>query len=324
MNSYKALSYLPILLLVGYLTSTWSTPASAAEFCSDAYYIDVTLPNQARWDMCWEHRQREGIVYHKIHYTPNNGERRMILNEAAVAQIHVPYDDNGARYHDVTDYGLGARYMVALKPEECLDGNLLRFNSKNVACQQVETRDSAYHYGTEHLQGDALSLFSVSKIGAYNYIPVWRFLDDGSIEPGMGATGALQRFGNAAKEKHGWLIGANKIGLAHLHNFFWKLDFDLAGTRNDDYVEELNFIQENGKTRRVSNRYTKEKASKVSPGTLRRWRIADGSIKAANGQPISYEIRLHQAEHQDTGPESEPFTHNDLYVTKFNRCELFA
>ena len=41
------------LLAVG-LFAGWSAPASAAEFCSDDYYVDVTLPNQARWDMCWE------------------------------------------------------------------------------------------------------------------------------------------------------------------------------------------------------------------------------------------------------------------------------
>lgn len=312
------------VLLAGGLLTGWSAPTAAAEFCSDDYYIDVTLPNQARWDMCWEHRQREGIVLHKVHYTPRNGVRRMILNEAAIAQIHVPYDDNGARYHDVTDYGLGGTYMARLEQDECLDGTLLNFDSKNVMCQQIETRDTEYHYGTEHLQGDALSLFSVSKIGAYNYIPVWRFLDNGAIEPGMGATGALQRFGDSGKQRHGWLIAEDKIGLAHLHNFYWKLDFDLAGTHDNDYVEEINFTQQDGQTTRTNTRYTSEASRRVSASNLRRWIVADGDIKAANGQPISYEIRLHQVEHQDTGPASEPFTHYDFYVTKHKRCELFA
>ncbi len=314
---------LPFLVALG-LCAGWNAPLAAAEFCSDAFYIDVTLPNQARWDMCWEHRNREGIVLHKIHYTPRNGGRRMILNEAAIAQIHVPYDDNGARYHDVTDYGLGGGYMAQLAQNECPGGQLLTFNRKPVLCQQTEANDTAYRYGTDQLAGNALSLFSVSKIGAYHYIPVWRFLDNGAIEPGIGATGALQRFGDSSKARYGWLTGDNKISLAHLHNFFWKLDFDLAGTRSDDYVEELNFTQENGQTKRTNRRYSSETASRVAPRTLRRWRIADGNIKATNGQPIAYEIRLHQAEHQDIGPDSEPFTHNDLYVTHYRNCERFA
>ena len=40
----------------------------AAEHCSDNYYINETLPNGASWDMCWEHRQREGIIFHHIFF----------------------------------------------------------------------------------------------------------------------------------------------------------------------------------------------------------------------------------------------------------------
>ncbi|OQW97724.1 MAG: hypothetical protein BWK73_53910 [Thiothrix lacustris] len=95
-----------ILLCSGLLPSV-----QAAEFCDDAYYVDTTLPNQARWDMCWEHRAREGVLLHHIHYTPPTGTRRMVLYQAAVAQIHVPYDNNSSRFHDVTDYGLGDKYI---------------------------------------------------------------------------------------------------------------------------------------------------------------------------------------------------------------------
>ncbi len=312
-----------LLLLLLWVAGGYA-PARAAEFCTDNYYIDVTLPNQARWDMCWEHRNREGIVLHKIHYTPRGGVRRMILNQAALAQIHVPYDDNGARYHDISDYGLGNNYMSDLSTQECPGGKLLAFGSKKVICQQVETDDSAYRYADDRLQGNALSLFSVSKIGAYNYIPSWRFMDDGAIEPGVGATGALQRYGSANLEEHGWLVSDNKVGIAHLHNFFWKLDFDLGGTSRDDYVEELDFVQQNGRSSLVTQRFTREAARKIDPSRLRLWRVVDGHLKNSKGLPMSYEIRLPQAEYQDIGPSSEPFTHNDFYVTRYKACELFA
>ncbi len=318
---YKAgFALLLMVLTVGY----YMPSAQAAEFCSDAYSIDVTLPNQARWDMCWEHRAREGIVLHKIHYTPRNGVRRMILNQAALAQIHVPYDDNGARYHDISDYGLGAGYMASLTAADCPGGELLWLNAKAVLCKTKEARGSAYEYGSDHLQGDAFSLFSVSKIGAYNYIPVWRFMDDGAIEPGVGATGALQRYGSAALEQQGWLVSENQVGIAHLHNFFWKLDFDLGASSRDDYVEELNFTSAEGRTSLGRSRFNKEAARTVNPATLRRWRVADGNLTNSKGLPMSYEIRLHQSEHQDSGPDSEPFTQNDFYVTKQKSCELFA
>ena len=42
----------------------------------------------------------------------------MVLNHAAIAQIHVPYDDNGARYHDISDYGIGGNNMVTLSDNQ--------------------------------------------------------------------------------------------------------------------------------------------------------------------------------------------------------------
>ncbi|HPY41237.1 MAG TPA: hypothetical protein PLM98_12020, partial [Thiolinea sp.] len=183
MKTQTHLSFLSMLLVVS--SGLYTLPCVAAEYCSDAYYIDATLANGARWDMCWEQRNREGIVLHKIHYTPKSGERRMILNSANLAQIHVPYDDNGARYHDISDYGLGGSYMVGLNQTDCPAGDLLNFGDKSVICKRISSSDQGFHYQTDHLQAEALSLFSVSRVGAYHYIPLWRFYEDGSIEPAI-------------------------------------------------------------------------------------------------------------------------------------------
>lgn len=299
-------------------------PVQAAEFCADPYYVESTLPNQAKWDMCWEHRAREGVLLHHVHYTPRNGTRRMVLYQAAMAQIHVPYDDNGARYHDVSDYGLGGSYMKDLAADECPGGQRLLYAGKNIICKQVTGRDDAYTVDNDRLQGDALSLFSVSAIGAYNYIPEWRFLDNGAIEPGIGATGALQRFGTASIAQHGWLLESNKTGIAHLHNFFWKLDFDLGGIGNNDAVEEIDYVQSGGKMAHSNTRFTTEAARSLDPTRLRSWRILDTSLKNGKELPISYDIELNESGQKDVGPGSEPFTHYDFYVTKQNSCELFA
>ncbi len=296
----------------------------AAEFCDDAYAISITLPNQARWDMCWEHRYLNGISLHHIHYTPRNGGRRMILNRAELSQVHVPYDDNGARYHDITDFGFGGEYLMALRDEECTDGTLLDYVEKPVICQQILGRGEALRLADKGMQGNTLSLFSVSQIGAYNYIPRWQFMDDGSMELAVGATGALQRMGDTNAAPPGWLIAENTIGISHLHNFFWRLDFDLGGQSNTDYVEELDFIQENGQLVQKTKRFTQEAATSVNPETSRTWQIASSNMKNKQGKPMGYEIQLNQTNQRDTGPDDEPFTHYDLYVTKENGCELYA
>ncbi len=313
----KLLSFMGLFL---YFSNVYS-----AEHCSDQFYIDVTLPNQSRWDMCWEHRSREGIVYHHVFYTPKNGAREQILYQAAIAQIHVPYDDNGARYHDISDYGIGGGYMHDLKAAECPGGSLKQFSGKKVICQQVENRGLAHHSSSESLQGNALSLFSVSSVGAYHYIPQWRFYDDGTIEPSMGATGSLQRFGNSGDTTRGWIMDSNnRVGIAHLHNFFWRLDFDLGSSGSDDFIEELNFNLQSGKRQRTATQFFSETAREVNPASLRSWRIVDGNSTNSNAHKKSFEILLAESGHKDKGPSSEPFTHNDFFVTKSDSCEKFA
>lgn len=322
MKTKTPFKFVSMLLLLA--SNIYLTPSFAAEFCSDEYSIDVSLANGARWDMCWEQRNREGIVLHKIHYTPRAGQRRLVLNNASLAQIHVPYDDNGARYHDISDYGLGGNYMVDLKPKDCPAGKLLNFEDKPVICEQLSSSDRGFRYQNEHLQTQSLSLFSVSRVGAYHYIPLWRFYEDGSIEPAVGATGALQRFNDADAEDAGWLIEDNKVGLGHVHNFFWKLDFDLAGTSRDDVIEELN-LQEQGDRSVVQRKeLSTEIGRSVNPATARRWLIRDREQKNAEGQALAYEIRLPQSEQQDIGPDSETFTREDIYFTTLQDCELYA
>ena len=131
-----ALAYFTIIFLLA------GTKAVAADHCSDQFYIEKKLANGAKWDMCWSHSKNLGIGYHHIYYTPKNNPRRMVLFEASIAQIHVPYDDNGARFHDVSDFGLGDdgadnNNLLSLSAAECPSGVLSNFNSKGAVCHRV-------------------------------------------------------------------------------------------------------------------------------------------------------------------------------------------
>jgi len=317
-----------LLLLTPLLSS--STDSFAAEFCSDEFYIDETLPNGARWDMCWEHRQREGIVLNAVFFTPKGGSRRMVLNQAAVAQIHVPYDDNGTRFHDLSDFGIGGQNLLSLNPDECPSGTIYpvayvfenQSLEKDAFCKQIKKNDIGFKSGANSANEYYLSLFNVSPVGAYYYIPTWRFMDDGTIEPRMGATGALQRF--STEENRGWRLGDNRIGLAHVHNFFWRFDFDINQTHLDDVVEEVNFALNNGRRTRQTTVFNTETARQVNPNTMRHWRVSDKNTRNSNGHNISYDILLNESGHQDVGPAIEPFTFNDFFVTKQNNQEKFA
>lgn len=311
----KLVSVCAILLSMGNV--------QAAQHCTDAYSIDETLASGARWDMCWTQDDNHGIRYHHIYYTPKNGTRRMVLMDAAIAQIHVPYDDNGARYHDVSDYGLGAGYLRSLTASECPGGTLRQYGTKNAVCTQVQKKGAAYRSSTNVDEANVLKVFSISKVGAYVYIPQWLFYDDGRMEPSMLATGALQRLNNSSPQ-HGWLLDGSRIGVSHMHNYFWRLDFDLNGTATNDVVKEINYNSSGGKRTRVMTTFTSEAARSLSPSKMRSWMISDGSQRNAKNHLMGYEIRLSEAGHREVGPANEAFTYNDFYVTRANSCEQIA
>ena len=303
--------------------------AQSAMNCSGQYLVDVTLSVGSRWEMCWEVRNSEGIIFHDIYYTPaGGGPRRLVLGQANLAQIHVPYDDNSARFHDVSDFGLGGTNMDDLTQADCPNGSLLVDAGKHVLCMQISPRGYAYKYFAQELQGSAVSLFSVSRIGQYNYVPVWRFIDNGAIEPTIGATGKLQRV-NYNSADRGWPVrvdqGGQVYAIGHSHNYFWRLDFDLDGPQNDQ-VEEFEFTPiDNNFSYQVSvTPFLTETARTVNPTRMRSWRVRDTVATNTEGHAISYHLDPLRVGHIHQGPAVEPFTNNQFYVTVNKPCERFA
>ena len=327
MNKIKS-SFTFVLLVLLCLLSGGSV--FAADHCDDQFFINQTFDNGAKWDMCWSHNKNQGIIYHNIFYTPKDESRKMVLFEASIAQIHVPYDDNGARFHDVSDFGLGDdggsnNNLVSLSPAECLNGKLGYFNNKAAVCNRVVKNGSAFRKGTTRVDSQILKVLSISKVGQYIYGIEWDFHDDGRILPSIVATGALQRFSSTGDPSHGWLVDSgNRIGLSHMHNFYWRLDFDIDSTGKNDIVQEINYQTWQGKRYKQITNFTQEKSRSVNPSTMRSWVVKDGNTTNRKGHKVSYEIRLNESGQREIGPTFEPFTNNDFYVTRSKNCELFA
>lgn len=300
------------------------TAVLAEESCSADYTINAALPNGAIWNLCWEQTLQNGISLHHIAYQPKAGTQQAILYRAELAQVHVPYDDNGARYHDISDYGFGEKNLQALDEKLCPNGSLIKYYGKPILCQQILPRGEELRYQNQAVQGYKLSLFSISHIGSYNYVPRWEFFDNGTMEFAVGATGALQRFTTGSQSDLGWPISPEKIGVSHLHNFFWRLDFDLAGNGANDYIEEINFVREDQGLKAKHEILSLETGRDVNPATLRTWIVADSALKNQANSPIAYEIQLYQSGQRDVGPEEEAFTKYDIYFTKAKECERFA
>jgi Cu2+-containing amine oxidase len=325
-----------IALVLGAALALAAPAAHAGPSCTGSHLFDQTLATGARWQLCWDTDRYAGVLFDQIYYTPPNGPERKVLAQGGFAQVHVPYDDNGARFHDVTDYGLGdggtVDHLQDLTASDCPGGTLLKEgnnNSKDVLCRTVRPRGFAYHAATgAKLPGTLVELFSVSAVGAYNYIPTWRFLDDGAIEIAVGATGTLQRFiNNDPSQAHrGWPLdsASNRIGVSHQHNYYFRLDFDLGGTPNDDVFERIEEIPDGSAATRTKTitAFTSEGADDVSPDTARSWRVRDGA-QNSHGHPISYQLVPLESGHRDVGPSYEPFTENAIYVTRYKSNERY-
>ncbi len=318
--------------LLAVLLSLVGTGASGQP-CTGNWRLDYTFDNGTGWDLCVSHDPREGVLLEEVYFSSAPGERRRVFTQAGLAQIHVPYDDNGARFHDLSDFGIGDKRLVSIDQDNC-PGTLIPFTDslstdKDVVCHYQEAREPRMLFDGGGAAREQLVIFSISGIGAYNYIPRWTFRDDGSIEVGMGATGRLQRVTDEpADEIHGWSIDDDfvRIAISHVHNFFWRLDFDLGDDGSDDVIEEIDATPDaNNRTRTISvERFDTEIARSIEPDALRTWRVTDLGTTNADGHSPSYEIVPTHFGHRSVGPSYEPFTEHDLWFTRWRACERFA
>lgn len=319
-----------------------SSEAEAAP-CQTGAPTTVTTVNQVfssgtRWRFSVQRWPCEGLVFNDVRFTPRGGVERAVLSRANIAQIHVPYHPGSPRFHDLSTSidGMGA-LAVPLTAAECPGG--VRYDGGRV-CKQVEGRGHAWKNGTTYAMGSELSIFMSSQLGRYNYINHWTFRDDGTIEPRVGLTGRLQLFSSSPADLangFGSRLNAEsastpRVGLSHLHNIYYRLDFDVGGQQNDA-VERIQYSPFIGRGCTVAGqcgsdsrtRFSSELTDYVSPDSYTSWRVFDTLIKNTDGRTIGYEIvpEIHGLWSGMTGAD-EPWSDGELWVTQFDACELLA
>ncbi|WP_329085394.1 copper amine oxidase [Streptosporangium sp. NBC_01469] len=287
--------------------------------CNAPYRVDKTLPNGARWQLCWEMRNVEGLTLTRIVYTPRGQRPITVLRSTSLAQIHVPYDKGQPRYHDIGSLGYTA---IPLRAADCPLGE----RREQFVCVTTRARGHAHLKSVPDqlnmtAQGRDLVVFAAFQVGWYTYLAEWAFSDDGAITPRVGATGSLAGF--ATTPEHGWPIGVGDSGFeaSHTHNIFWRLDFDVAG-RADDVVEQYDFSGSGTASRKIERTAFAAEARAVSR-PMRWWRVVDRKVRNADGHRVSWEINNSDSA-QYRGPADEAFTRADLYVTDYRSCERLA
>lgn len=304
----RALLALPLAACLAAVALLRPAPVRAAanQFCSGEY-----LAVGANWSLCWEIRANEGLsITHAFFTVPQSGFDRRVLSDATVAQVFVPYEVGQPRYHDVA-YGLGAAMQRLNGQIDCPHGQLL---AGGKVCRELEDRGLSQRYCLEGncsaKRGKALVLWSSIQTGAYNYLQRWEFRDDGSIHPAMGLAGALQ-FGN----------------VAHTHNVYWRMDFDM-GDPEHDRVEEFVRLPKSGSNGLAGvstwNQLLGETYRPTELFTFRKWRISDTQQKNALGKPWSYEIVPSPGDGSLRTNPNEGFLRGEFWVTRAHSNERFV
>jgi primary-amine oxidase len=318
-----------------------AAPAAAGD-CSAAYRIEQKLSTGTTWRMCWRYDSNAGLVLEHVSYQPPGESRPIkVLNSARLAQIDVPYDDGSVEYSDLTGAGFG-QGLMNMAPGECPGGTIKTVKVPNAEdpshpnvkglCTTTRSRGHAYRMQSDtgnkvyQAQGKDLLIYTVNKVGWYEYISEWRFQDDGTINMNAGATGSLSPFDYDAGDGRGWPIGkgATSYATSHSHNIFWRLDFGLDGSSGNK-VEQYDSVVSppapgaeapTAKTTRTD--ITKELAGDAQ--NMRWWRVVSDTGKNKDGHARSYEI----VPGATTKYVGRSFTKHDIYFTEYNRCEQFA
>jgi primary-amine oxidase len=314
-----------LALLPFYLFSSLAEARPNSGTCPAGHTISKTFSSGAAWDMCWQVRDEEGMVLSEVHYKPVGKPRRRVLGEAGLSQIQVEYDDGSPTEFVITGSGLGGSHLQTLNSSMC-DGQLHKEGGRNVICEEYGPAGYIYRYKNNiRRQGSKLDVYSVSAVGAREYIIRWTFLENGTIEPAVGLTGQFTK--TTTNAKAGWKVTAqNKIATSFVHHYFWRLDFDIAANSSNDIIEQIKSVPSS--TRLTKTKQTRtissELADSFTPAEKKFWRIRDESVKNSSGKSISYEMVMLNYAEQNKGNSASPWLKNDVFFTRYNACERFA
>jgi hypothetical protein len=224
----------------------------------------------------------------------------LVLYQATQPFVLVPYHGDDPHFKDGLN-NLGAPFTP------------VRPTSANAHVSSGATppasNDNAWHpvtnpTGAVVLETEAATLLEPAKAVVwcklqcynYQYIHRWEFSADGSIEAGVGLGGQL------------WTYQADRAG--HVHNFYFRLDFDMVSAGNN-LVQQFAH-QGNAPGQDVWQGILTEGRRTRNLGQATKWRVLNKTPKP-NGQVRSYEL----TSTSDMAPDNT-YSTADLWVLQYD------
>lgn len=289
------------------------------------------------WIFKWSMRPREGLVISDVSY-----RGRKVLKYAGLAELFTVYDQGQPR---PIDFEQGYR-LVALTPGlDCSSGEWckifdagVRDKGKGNVMLHEERTGPNYLGGFGRTPGKTLVLWTGVRFtggsDGYTFIIRWKFRDDGTLIPEVGATGVPQHLSTGDTSPFGAFIGVQNgkkvFAPSHCHNFLYRIDLDVDGENN--VVEEFNWELEKDqatagpKAKCTWTPLTKEGGRSLNAETFRSWRVVNPASKNALGHPRSYHLvpgssGVFRSDAAYAGGQ-EAAAQSDLWVTRHKSEEM--
>jgi primary-amine oxidase len=288
------------------------------------------------WSFNWSVRRVEGLVLTDVHF-----RGRKVLKYAGIAELFTVYDQGSPRPVDFDQNGLGDAQAPIVPGVDCSSGEWCKvFDAKGnevvkgaVPMMMMHEERTGPNYLGQfgRVPGKTLVLWSAGRFAGppdgYTFIVRWKFRDDGTLIPEVGATGVPQHTARGDTSPTGAFIGLRGrnekvFAPSHTHNFLYRLDFDIDGEENT--VEEFNWVKDHANPAKAHCSWTpipKETGRTCNPETFRSWRVVNYKSKNALGHPRSYQL-LPSNTGAFRGQLDEPATHADLWVTLYKPEEF--
>ncbi len=331
----------PLALIAGLLL--WSTGKSQdgndAPFQLPQDPPDYTAGQIVEWEgwsFRWQFRDIEGLMLNDVYF-----QGRKVLKSINLSEIYVPYAPGAPRPEDFSFGGFLANPMPLEIGRDCnsagtgckpfnRDGSAATGTNADVMMHEEPT-GFAYAGTQGRAPGKMLVLWSMVHFkgtdDGYTYVVKWKFRNDGSICPEVGATGGLQHLNIGAGTDAGVVVGKDAQGEevfapSHVHNFYFRIDFDIDGA-DSNVAEEFTYEPDSTDpqiARAVWRPFERETGRVLSENVFRSWRVKNPKSLNAIGRPRSY--HLMPGGHGAWKDGGFPVCSGDFFITKFRASEF--
>jgi primary-amine oxidase len=297
-------------------TEPATIPWSSVTWAGPGPRVDGHAVQWRRWRFHIALRPREGLVLYAVGF--DDGTRvRSVLYRASLSEMVVPYGDPGSGWYfrnsfDLGELGMGAGVAALVPGVDCpTNATLIDATIADVLGQPrrraraiaLFERDGglAWKHGDLSRRARELVVFSVSRLGNYDYGFEWIFHEDGTIEHRVLLTGIMTPKGVASG--HGdslaSLVAPGVAAVHHQHFFNYRLDVDVDGSAPNQVVEVETHALAGGTGNPHGGGFAmearplateQEARRQLDAHSGRRWRVINTAAHGALGSPTGFEL----------------------------------